>query len=244
LIIAEQFGTLASLYPNRIDLGLGRAPGTDQVTSHALRRSLKGDVDDFPNDVVELINYLGPRDEAARVRAIPGEGTQVPVWLLGSSTYSAQLAAMLGLPFGFASHFAPTYLKDALQIYRSRFQPSQFLQEPYALACVNVIAADSDEEAEYIATSFYQMALGMIRNQRRPMQPPIKTMDGFWSDQEKAAIQHMMHFSFIGSGEKVKNELSAFLNDTGVDEIMIASHIYDLEAKKRSYSLMAESREV
>jgi luciferase family oxidoreductase group 1 len=239
LIIAEQFGTLASLYPGRIDLGLGRAPGTDPVTSYALRRSLKGDVDDFPNDVVELINYLGPRDEAARVRAIPGEGTGVPVWLLGSSTYSAQLAAMLGLPFGFASHFAPTYLNDALQIYRSKFTPSQFLQKPYALACVNVIAADTDEEAEYIATSFYQMALGMIRNLRRPMQPPIATMDGLWSEPEKAAIQHMMHYSFIGSAEKVKTELTAFLNETGVDEIMIASHVYDLDAKKRSYELIA-----
>ena len=238
LIIAEQFGTLASLYPDRIDLGLGRAPGTDPVTSYALRRSLKSDVDDFPNDVVELINYLGPRDEAARVRAIPGEGTGVPVWLLGSSTYSAQLAAMLGLPFGFASHFAPTYLQDALQIYRNKFTPSQFLQKPYALACVNVIAADTDDEAEYIATSFYQMALGMIRNQRRPMQPPIATMDGLWSGQEKAAIKHMMHYSFIGSAEKVKSELNAFLNETGVDEIMIASHAYDLEAKKRSYELI------
>ena len=238
LIIAEQFGTLASLYPDRIDLGLGRAPGTDPVTSYALRRSLKGDVDDFPNDVVELISYLGPRDEAARVRAIPGEGTGVPVWLLGSSTYSAQLAAMLGLPFGFASHFAPTYMQDAWQIYRNKFTPSQFLQKPYALACVNVIAADTNEEAEYIATSFYQMALGMIRNQRRPMQPPIATMDGLWSDQEKAAIKHMMHYSFIGSAEKVKADLTSFLNETGVDEIMIASHVYELEAKKRSYELI------
>ena len=238
LIIAEQFGTLASLYPGRIDLGLGRAPGTDPVTSYALRRSLKGDVDDFPNDVVELINYLGPRDATAKVRAIPGEGTNVPIWLLGSSTYSAQLAAMLGLPFGFASHFAPTYLKDALEIYRSKFKPSQFLQQPYALACVNVIAADTNEEAERIATSFYQMALGMIRNVRRPMQPPIASMDGLWSEAEKAAIQHMMHYSFIGSAEKVKEDLSLFLSETGVDEIMIASHIYDLEAKKRSYELI------
>jgi len=238
LIIAEQFGTLASLYPGRIDLGLGRAPGTDPVTSYALRRSLKGDVDDFPNDVVELINYLGPRNEGARVRAIPGEGTKVPVWLLGSSTYSAQLAAMLGLPFGFASHFAPTYLQDALQLYRSKFTPSQFLEKPYALACINVIAADTDEEADYISTSFYQMALGMIRNQRRPMQPPIATMDGLWSDQEEAAIHHMMHYSFVGSAEKVKAELSTFLNDTGVDEIMVASHVYDLDAKKRSYELI------
>ena len=238
LIIAEQFGTLASLYPGRIDLGIGRAPGTDPATSYALRRSLKSDVDDFPNDVVELINYLGPKDATAKVRAIPGEGTKVPVWLLGSSTYSAQLAAMLGLPLGFASHFAPTYLKDALQIYRTKFQPSQFLQQPYALACVNVIAADTNEEAEHLATSFYQMALGMIRNVRRPMQPPIPTMNGLWSEAEEAAIHHMMHYSFIGSSQKVKTDLGLFLDETGVDEIMVASHIYDLEAKKHSYELL------
>jgi luciferase family oxidoreductase group 1 len=238
LIIAEQFGTLASLYPDRIDLGLGRAPGTDPVTSFALRRSLKGDVDDFPKDVIELINYLGPRDETAKVRAIPGEGTEVPVWLLGSSTYSAQLAAMLGFPFGFASHFAPTYLEEALAIYRERFQPSKFLQEPYALACVNVIAADTTEEAEYLATSFYQLALGMVRNKRRPLPPPVASMDGIWSDAEQAAIRQMMKYSFIGNTEKVKDELQYFLDRTRVDEIMVASHVYALEAKIHCYELI------
>lgn len=239
LIIAEQFGTLASIYPNRIDLGLGRAPGTDPVTSYALRRSLKGDVDDFPKDVMELINYLGPKEEGTRVRAIPGEGTEVPVWLLGSSTYSAQLAAALGLPFGFASHFAPTYLNEALSIYRQSFRPSKFLKEPYALACVNVIAADTNEEAEYIATSLYQMALGMIRNKRRPLPAPIATMKDVWTEPEKLAIHQMMYYSFIGDAEKVKNELQAFLDQTSVDEIMVAAHVYDLQAKIHSYELIA-----
>jgi luciferase family oxidoreductase group 1 len=239
LIIAEQFGTLAWLYPNRIDLGLGRAPGTDPVTSYALRRNLKGDIDEFPRDVFELINYLAPADESARVRAIPGEGTEVPVWLLGSSTYSAQLAALMGLPFGFASHFAPTHLMDALHIYREQFSPSKFLQEPYALACVNVVAADTDEEAQLLATSFYQMALGMIRNKRRPLPPPVASMDNLWSDQEQAAIRQMTQYAFIGSASRVKEELEVFLDTTDVNEIMITSHLYDLKKKMRCMELVA-----
>ncbi|MBD0298561.1 MAG: LLM class flavin-dependent oxidoreductase [Flavisolibacter sp.] len=239
LIIAEQFGTLASLYPGRIDLGLGRAPGTDQLTSWALRRNLQGSVDDFPNDVVELINYLGPKIPEAKIRAIPGEGTQVPVWLLGSSTYSAQLAAALGLPFAFASHFAPTYLQDALKIYRERFKPSEHLQQPYTLACVNVIAADSDEEAEHLATSFYVLALGLIRNNRKPLQPPLESMDGIWTDYEKTAVQHMLQYSFIGSSNTVRENLQKFLEATEVDEIMVASHIYDHNAKMKSYEIIS-----
>jgi len=239
LIIAEQFGTLAWLYPNRIDLGLGRAPGTDPVTSYALRRNLKADVDEFPGDVFELINYLAPRDEDARVRAIPGEGTEVPVWLLGSSTYSAQLAAMMGLPFGFASHFAPTYLLDALQIYRTQFSPSKFLQEPYALACVNVVAADTEQEAQYLATSFYQMALGMIRNKRRPLPQPVSSMENVWTEQERAAIHQMMKYAFVGNALTVKEQLQSFLNTTHVNEIMITSHIYDLQKKMRCLELCA-----
>jgi luciferase family oxidoreductase group 1 len=239
LIIAEQFGTLASLYPSRIDLGLGRAPGTDPLTSYALRRSLKGDVDDFPNDVAELISYLGPKDAAARVRAVPGEGTEVPVWLLGSSTYSAQLAAMMGLPFAFASHFAPTYLMEALHIYKERFEPSQWLSEPYSMACVNVTAADTDEEANYLATSFYQMALGMVRNQRRPLPPPVASMNTLWSEPEKAAISNMTQYAFIGSVPTIKAGLESFLERTGVDEIMITSHVYSLESKMHCYELVA-----
>jgi luciferase family oxidoreductase group 1 len=239
LVIAEQFGTLASIYPSRIDLGIGRAPGTDGVTSYALRRTLRNDVDEFPADVMEVINYLGPRDESARVRAIPGEGTGVPVWLLGSSTYSAQLAAALGLPFGFASHFAPTHLPEALRLYRSQFQPSPYRQEPYALACVNVVAADTSEEAEYLATSFYQMALGMIRNRRRPLPPPIASMDDVWNDAERAAIRHMTQYAFVGSPEKVRESIQDFLQSTGVDEIMVTSHIFDEGARLRSFEHIA-----
>lgn len=239
LIIAEQFGTLASLYPNRIDLGLGRAPGTDPLTSYALRRSLKSDVDDFPNDVAELMSYLGPKDPDARIRAVPGEGTEVPVWLLGSSTYSAQLAAMMGLPFAFASHFAPTYLMEALKIYKEKFQPSKYLKEPYSMACVNVIAADTDEEAEYLATSFYQLALGMVRNKRRPLPSPVDSMDGLWNEGERAAIANMTQYAFVGSVPVVKTGLQSFLEQTGVDEVMITSHIYSLEAKMHCYELVA-----
>lgn len=239
LIIAEQFGTLASLYPGRIDLGLGRAPGTDALTSYALRRDLKGDVDNFPNDVVELIHYLGPKDPNGKVRAIPGEGTEVPVWLLGSSTYSAQVAALLGLPFAFASHFAPTYLPEALDLYRTNFKPSRYLQQPYSMACVNVIAAGTDTAAEHLATSFYQMALGMIQNKRRPLPPPVPSMEGLWTEPERAAIKHMTQYTFIGSADTVRNGLHSFLHKTGVNEIMITSHVYDLQAKLKCYEIVA-----
>ena len=239
LVIAEQFGTLESLYPGRIDLGIGRAPGTDSVTSYALRRNLKGTIDEFPNDVVELINYLGPKNDQAKVRAIPGEGTFVPVWLLGSSLYSAQLAGMLGLPFAFASHFAPTHLQEALQKYRTNFQPSSFLSEPYAMACVNVIAADTDEEAQYIATSFYQMALGMFRNTRRPLPPPVASMESLWSEAEELGIYQMTQYSFLGSIETVAKQLEAFIAKTHVNELMIATHAFDEGAKLKSMEMVA-----
>lgn len=239
LVIAEQFGTLETLYPGRIDLGLGRAPGTDSVTSHALRRSLKGDINEFPNDVVELINYLGPRNPSAEVRAIPGQGTEVPVWLLGSSVYSAQLAAALGLPFAFAAHFAPRHLKEALKLYRSNFKPSKFLAAPYAMACVNIIAAKTNEEAEYLATSFYQLALGLFRNNRRPLQPPLSSMENIWTEYEQAAVQQMMEYSFIGNIDHIKKSLQEFIELTGVDEIMMASHIYDIRAKINSFEMVA-----
>jgi luciferase family oxidoreductase group 1 len=237
LIIAEQFGTLESLYPGRIDLGLGRAPGTDPLTSYALRRERKGDVDEFPNDVVELLHYLGPPHPEAKVKAIPGIGTEVPVWLLGSSNFSAQLAAMLGLPFAFASHFAPAYLFDALQLYRKNFKPSRYLQQPYAMACVNVIAADTDEEAQFLSTSFYRMALGMIRNMRQPLQPPVPSMDGIWTDAEKAAVLQMMHYTFTGSKETIQQSLQQFVDATGIDELMITTNIFDLQARLKSIEL-------
>ena len=239
LIIAEQFGTLESLYPGRIDLGLGRAPGTDQLTSMALRRNLNGSVDAFPNDVIELREYLAPKNPASRVRAIPGEGTQVPIWLLGSSTYNAQLAAALGLPFAFASHFAPAYLHEALKLYRQRFTPSEQLRQPYAMACVNVIAADTDEEAQRLATSFYMLAMGIVTGNRKPLQPPVNSMDGIWTDYEKTAVQQMMEFTFIGSAKTVHQALQSFADDTGIDEIMVASYIYDNAAKIKSYELIA-----
>jgi luciferase family oxidoreductase group 1 len=240
LIIAEQFGTLESLYPGRIDLGLGRAPGTDQLTMLALRRNMHGSVDSFPNDVMELQNYLAPKGKAGRVRAIPGEGTEVPIWLLGSSTYSAQLAAALGLPFAYASHFAPAHLFDALSIYRNTFKPSPQLQQPYAMACINVIAADKDEEAQILATSFYKLALGIIRNSRKPLQPPIDSMEGEWYEYEEASVKQMMRFSYIGSKRSVQHGLQSFLNDTAVDEIMVASYIYDNNKKIHSYELIAD----
>ena len=239
LVIAEQFGTLASLYPGRIDLGLGRAPGTDGVTSGALRRNLKGSVDEFPQDVIELRGYLAPRDNAAVVRAIPGEGTQVPLWLLGSSTYSAQLAAALGLPFAFASHFSPAYLYEALKLYRQYFKPSAQLQQPYSLATVNVIAADSDEEAQRLATSFYRLAMGIVTGKREPLQPPVESMDGRWTDYEKAAVMQLMQFSFVGSVQTVQQQLQEFVEKTDVDELMIASYVYDNAARIRSYELIA-----
>lgn len=239
LVIAEQFGTLEALYPGRIDLGIGRAPGTDPVTSFALRRSRRGDIDEFPNDVVELLGYLGPRSAESKVRAIPGEGSNVPVWLLGSSTFSAQLAGMLGLPFAFASHFAPAQLLDALQVYRANFKPSEYLQQPYAMACVNVIIADTAEQATRYATSFYQLALGLFRNDRRPLPPPVDSMDDIWTEREKQGIMQMTEYAFIGDIAGVKTSLQDFLDKTNVNEVMVASHVYDIDAKMRSMELTA-----
>ncbi|HUR10055.1 MAG TPA: LLM class flavin-dependent oxidoreductase [Flavitalea sp.] len=239
LVIAEHYGTLALLYPDRIDLGIGRAPGTDPLTSHALRRTMNGNINDFPNDVVELLNYLGPREETKKVKAIPGEGTRVPVWLLGSSTYSAQLAGMLGLPFAFASHFAPAQLHDALLIYNTHFKPSDFLKTPYTMACINVIAADTDENAEHLATSFYQLALGLFRNNRRPLPQPVTSMQDIWTPQEERGVKQMTTYSFVGTTETVAHSLQNFVDKTQVDEIMVASHLYSLEARKKSLELIA-----
>jgi luciferase family oxidoreductase group 1 len=237
LIVAEQFGTLEALYPGRIDLGLGRAPGTDPLTSRALRRG--NAVDDFPADVQALRSYLAPYQEGNPVRAIPGEGSEVPIWLLGSSTFSARLAAALGLPFAFASHFAPTYLFDALEIYRENFRPSSQLQAPYALACINVIAADTDTEANRLASSFYGLALGIIRDRRRPLQPPVDDMDAIWSVPEREAVRAMMQYSFVGRPATIQPALEDFVARTAVDEIMICAHVYDEQAKIRSYEMIS-----
>lgn len=238
LIIAEQFGTLASLYPGRIDLGLGRAPGTDPVTSHALRRNLQADTNDFPKDVMELMGYLGPRTADAKVKAIPGQDTNVPVWLLGSSTYSAQLAGLMGLPFAFASHFAPAQLMEALQVYRAHFTPSS-LDKPYSMACVNVIAADDNKEAASLATSFYQLALGLFRNDRRPLPPPVDSMEGIWTGREEAGVRQMLSYAFIGNIETIEPSLQSFVDRTGVDEIMVTTHLFDAAKKIRSLELTA-----
>jgi luciferase family oxidoreductase group 1 len=238
LIIAEQFGTLATLFPDRIDLGLGRAPGTDQATAYALRRNLNGDVEAFPKDVAELLQYLGPADKQGKVKAIPGMGTNVPVWLLGSSTFSAQLAARLGLPFAFASHFSPAQLFPALQLYHSSFQPSEYLSAPYAMACVNIVAADTDVEAQHLVTSFYQLALGLIRNTRRPLPPPA-IIDTLWTHEEQAAVKQMLYYSFVGTPETLSGELKSFVDNTGVDELMVTTHMFDVEAKLRSLKLTA-----
>lgn len=238
LVVAEQFGTLASLYPGRIDLGLGRAPGTDPTTAMALRRSRMETAADFPDDIRELQTYFSAENRAGRVRAIPGEGLDIPIWVLGSSTDSAHLAALYGLPYAFAAHFAPAQLMDALRIYKQRFRPSQYLSAPYAMACVNVIAADTDAEAARLATSFYQLALGIITGQRRPLPPPVDSMDGLWSAPEEAAVKNMMTHAYIGNGATVRDRLNAFLELTGVDELMAVAHIFDPAARQHSYEVL------
>lgn len=240
LVIAEQFGTLASLYPGRIDLGLGRAPGTDQVTARALRRERVETVQDFPNDVEELHTYFSVENKRSRVRAIPGEGLDIPIWILGSSLFSAELAAKMGLPYAFASHFAPTQFEAALQLYRQHFRPSEHLQKPYVMACVNVIAADTQKEADYLATSFYQFALGVIRGTKNPLGKPVKSMDGMWTEYEAAAVQQMMAYTFIGEPESLDQKINSFIHKNQVDEMMVVSHLYEHEARVRSYEILAE----
>ncbi|MCF2518471.1 LLM class flavin-dependent oxidoreductase [Dyadobacter sp. CY351] len=238
LVVAEQFGTLASLYPGRIDLGLGRAPGTDQVTARALRRNYMESAQDFPDDVIALQNYFSPDNKNAKVRAIPGEGADIPIWILGSSTDSAQLAAHLGLPYAFASHFAPTHFLTAIELYRRNFRPSKYLTQPYVMACVNVIAADTNQEAERIATSFFQLATGIITGKRRPLQPPVESMDGLWGDYEEAAVRQMMKYTFIGDQKKISADLAYFQRHTQLDELMVTSHIYDPDARIHSYEIL------
>ncbi len=240
LVVAEQFGTLATLYPGRIDLGLGRAPGTDQQTARALRRERVETVNDFPEDVQELERYFSKNNQNSPVRAIPGEGLEVPLYLLGSSTYSAKLAGALGLPYAFASHFAPTHLHDALRLYHSNFEPSKQLNKPYAMACVNVVIAESDEEAEYLATSMKLFMLNIIRNTRKPLAPPVKSMDGLWNPMEEAHISQMMQYTFVGSKETVHEKLADFVNKTRVDEIIAVAHIFDQRARLRSFDLLSQ----
>jgi luciferase family oxidoreductase group 1 len=240
LVIAEQFGTLASLYPGRIDLGLGRAPGTDQLTAMVLRRTTNLGAEDFPRQLAELKTYFSAENSNGKVRAIPGEGIDVPMWILGSSTDSAHLAAYLGMPYAFAGHFAPQQMQSAFNIYRQQFQPSKALQQPYTMACTNVILADSDEEAQYIATSAYQAFLGIVRNKRELLPPPVKNMNGLWNDYEALQIKERLSCSFIGSAAAVQPALQRFIASTGVNELMAAAHIFDSNAKLHSYKLFAE----
>ncbi|MBV9960441.1 MAG: LLM class flavin-dependent oxidoreductase [Acidobacteria bacterium] len=242
LIIAEQFGTLESLYPDRIDLGIGRAPGTDQITMRALRRHLAQAADDFPEDVAELLSYFAPAREGQRVRAVPGAGLKVPVWLLGSSLYSAQFAALLGLPFAFASHFAPDYLMDALSLYRREFRASESLRDPYVMPCINVIAADTDAEAERLFTSLQQSFVNLRRGQTGFMQPPVETMEGRWSEVERIGVEHMLRYSMVGSPETLGRRLESFVDETQANEIMLTAQIFDHSARLRSLELAAQVR--
>jgi luciferase family oxidoreductase group 1 len=239
MVIAEQFGTLESLYPGRIDLGVGRAPGTDQRTLRALR-SDPTSADTFPQDVVELQALLGPLQPGQAVQAVPGTNTNVPIWILGSSLFGAQLAAMLGLPYAFASHFAPNALMQALQVYRERFQPSAQLDKPYAMVGVNVIAAETDEEARHLFTSPQQQFTNLFRGTRGQLQPPIDDIESYWSPAEKAQAMNMLACSFVGSSETVRQGLAGFIEQTGADEIIAASAIYDHKARLRSYEIPAE----
>lgn len=239
LIVAEQFGTLASLYPGRIDLGLGRAPGTDPITTYALRRTPAA-ADSFPDDVVELQAYFQPAAPGQAVRAIPGEGLQVPLWILGSSLFGARLAAALGLPYSFASHFAPDALHAALATYRREFRPSAQLERPYAMVAMNVIAAASDEEARRLATSLQLQFLALRRGTPGQLQAPIDDLESVASPQEVAALSHTLSCSAIGSASTVSASISSFLDETGADELIISTHIFDHQARLRSLELTAE----
>ncbi|WP_298957055.1 LLM class flavin-dependent oxidoreductase [uncultured Methylobacterium sp.] len=239
MVIAEQFGTLASLHPGRIDLGLGRAPGTDQRTLRALRRDPSA-ADTFPQDVIELQALLGPVQPGQTVQAVPGAGTNVPLWILGSSLFGAQLAAMLGLPYAFASHFAPDALMQALDVYRRRFEPSEQSQRPHAMVGVNVIAAETDAEARRLFTSAQQSFARLFRGTRGQLPPPIDDIESFWSPAERVQASGMLACSFVGSRETVREGLEAFVARTGADELMVASAIHDHGARVRSYEILAE----
>ena len=241
LVIAEQFGTLAALHPGRIDLGVGRAPGSDQVTARALRRTLSGDVDDFPRDVLELIGYFEPAQPGQAVRATPGEGLRVPVWILGSSLYGAQLAAALGLPYAFASHFAPDALMQALEIYRARFRPSQYLDKPYAMLGLGVAAADTDAQAIRLATS-QQQAFARLRSGRPgKLPPPVDDIDAVLTPIERATVDHALSCAVVGGPETVRRGLHAFAERTGADELMVTAQIFDHAARLRAFEIVAEA---
>lgn len=240
LVIAEQFGTLEELFPGRIDLGLGRAPGTDQRTLRALRVH-PDDAGHFPDEVLELQALLAEPEPGQALRAVPGAGTQVPLWILGSSLFGAQLAAMLGLPYAFASHFAPDALMPALQVYRERFKPSRQSGTPYAMAGINVFAAETDAEARYLFTSAQQRATGIFRGARGYLPPPVADIESTWSPSEKAQVGRMLACSIVGSKETVRRGLEQFVRETGVEEVMVAAAIFDHKARVRSYEILDDA---
>lgn len=241
LVVAEQIGTLETLYPGRIDLGLGRAPGTDQRTASVLRKGRMESVQEFPQDLEELTEYFSEDNLDSPVRAFPAEGLHVPFYLLGSSMDSAYLAAARGLPYVFASHFAPAYFQQASRYYRNHFQATETSRKPYLIACINVVVAETDEEAKFLATSFYQMALGIIRRQSYPLPPPVSDMNAIWTPQEAAALQNMMAYTFIGSYQTVRKGLENFLVENPVDELMITTNIYDHPKRLASFELTAKA---
>jgi luciferase family oxidoreductase group 1 len=242
LVIAEQFGTLESLFPGRIDLGLGRAPGSDQLTARALRRNLASDADQFPRDVVELMDYFSATQRHA-VRAVPGAGLNVPIWILGSSLFGAQLAAALGLPYAFASHFAPAQMMQAIALYRSSFRPSAHLEKPYVMLGFNVFAADTEEEAQFLATSMQQAFVNLRSGHPKRLQPPMEGYLNRIGPQERALLDQVLSCAAIGSRDTVKRILKAFIEQTGADELMITSQIFDHPARLRSYEITAELHE-
>jgi luciferase family oxidoreductase group 1 len=242
LVIAEQFGTLEALFPGRIDLGLGRAPGTDELTARALRRTLASNVDAFPKDVLELMSYFAPSAPGQAVRAVPGTGLDVPIWILGSSLYGAQLAAALGLPFAFASHFAPAQLMQAIEIYRRHFRPSAQLRQPYVMAGVTAIAADTDEQARLLSTSLMQAFVNLRRGQPTPLPPPAPGYEEQLTHAERATLDGLLAYAAIGSPQIVRDRLVAFIQRTGVDELIIMSQTFDHRARLRSFEIVADVR--
>lgn len=242
LVIAEQFGTLASLYPDRIDLGLGRAPGTDQHTLRSLRRHPMAS-QEFPEDVKELQELFDEPSEHQKILAIPGVGTHVPLWILGSSTFGAQLAAHMGLPYAFASHFAPDSLFEAIRIYRQNFRPSKQLQKPYVAVGVNIVAADTDKEAQFLFTSKQQSFANHVRGRRELFPPPIENIESFWSPQEKMVAGNMLGYSIVGSAETVRKGLTRVYEETKADELIIVSSVYEIEARLKSLEIIARANE-
>lgn len=241
LAVAEQFGTLEALHPGRIDLGLGRAPGTDGETARALRARFGPREPEFDVLLEELRHYLAPAEPGQRVRAVPGAGSDVPIWLLGSGHYSAQLAANLGLPFAFASHFAPQNLYDALALYRRHFRPSPWLERPHAMVGVNVIAAETADRAEYLATSLQQRFLGMIRNRRGPLEPPVESLESVCDAREAAMVRNQLAATAIGDVAGVRDWLGAFVEETGADELIVNTDTYELDDRLRSFDCLAEA---